>query len=173
MLGKAFSTLITWQDCKQNTTYQLIMETFLRGQWRDRPTPFVRSFGNKRLVQKCSNALFCSVSKKAKWVSLFWKTDLLKADNFRWLVDRDTWLTFCKSVFFAKLWFYFFVQVPPMAGKKTFLYYLALDVIAICICEIHCLALDRLNLKTVHKLCSKEKKYQQNRDFSPWLLGGK
>ena len=41
--------------------------------------------------------------------------------------------------------------------KKTFLLYLALEATTNWICEIHCLALDGFNLKTVHKLSSEEK----------------
>ena len=54
-----------------------------------------------------------------------------------------------------------------------FLNYLALDVTAKCICEIHCLALDGFDLNTVHQLSSKEKKSQQCRDSNLELLGGK
>ena len=43
-------------------------------------------------------------------------------------------------------------------GKNIFLEYLAVDVKANCICEIHCFALDELDLNTVLKLSSKEKK---------------
>ena len=39
----------------------------------------------------------------------------------------------------------------------VFLQYLALDITPNCICEIYCLALDGFDLKTVHKLSSKEK----------------
>ena len=39
----------------------------------------------------------------------------------------------------------------------TFLEYLALDITANCICEIHCLALDGFDHNTVHQLSSKEK----------------
>ena len=42
-----------------------------------------------------------------------------------------------------------------------------------CICEINCLALDGLNLNTVHQLSSKEKKYQQSQDSDLGLLGEK
>ena len=41
----------------------------------------------------------------------------------------------------------------------TFLLYLALDITAHCICEIHGLALDGFDLNTVQKLSSKEKKF--------------
>ena len=54
-----------------------------------------------------------------------------------------------------------------------FLWYLALDITANCICEIHCLALDGFDLNSVHKLSSKDKKSQQSRDPNPGLLGGK
>ena len=40
-----------------------------------------------------------------------------------------------------------------------FLQYLALDVTANCICEVHCIALDGFDFNTVHQLSSKEKKY--------------
>ena len=42
-------------------------------------------------------------------------------------------------------------------NREDFLWYLALDVTANCICEAHCLALDEFNLNTVHKLSNKEK----------------
>ena len=45
-----------------------------------------------------------------------------------------------------------------------FLNFLALDVTTNSICEIHCLALDGLDHKTVHKLSRKEKKIQRSRD---------
>ena len=57
--------------------------------------------------------------------------------------------------------------------KCLFLYYLALDVTANCICEIHCLPLDGFDLNTVHKLSSKEKKSGRNWDSNPGLLGKK
>ena len=41
---------------------------------------------------------------------------------------------------------------------KYFLQYLALDITANCIFEIHCLALDAFDLNTVHKLSNKGKK---------------
>ena len=47
--------------------------------------------------------------------------------------------------------------------------YLALDVTANGICEIHCIALYGFDLNSVHKLSSKEK----SRDSNPGLLGGK
>ena len=49
--------------------------------------------------------------------------------------------------------------------------YLALDVSAKCIYEIHCLALDGFKLKTVPKLRSKEKKYRWSQVLNPVLLG--
>ena len=55
----------------------------------------------------------------------------------------------------------------------VFLWFLALDVTAYCICEIHCLAIYGFNLNTVHNLSSKEKKSQRSRDSNPGLLGGK
>ena len=48
-----------------------------------------------------------------------------------------------------------------------------LDNTAICICEIHCLALDGVDLNTLHKLGSKEKKSQLSRDSNSGLLSGK
>ena len=61
----------------------------------------------------------------------------------------------------------------PMTDRKTFLKYLSIDITAYCICEIHCIALDEFDLKTVHQLNSKEKKSQLRRDSNPGLLGGK
>ena len=55
----------------------------------------------------------------------------------------------------------------------VFLWCLALDVTADCICEIHCLALDGLYLNTVCNLSSKEKKSWRSRDLTLGLLGGK
>ena len=56
---------------------------------------------------------------------------------------------------------------------NIFLYYLALDVIAaICICEIHWWAQDEFDLKTIHKLNSKEKNAvseQQTTFFRSWV----
>ena len=49
---------------------------------------------------------------------------------------------------------------------KLFLWYLALDVTANCICKIHCLALNGLDLKTVHNLSSKEEKSWQSQDLN-------
>ena len=46
------------------------------------------------------------------------------------------------------------------------MWYLALDVTANSICEIHCLALDGFILNAVHKLSGKEKKSRR-------ILGGK
>ena len=43
-----------------------------------------------------------------------------------------------------------------MALEVTFFGSLALDVNAYCICEIHYLALDGVDLNTIHKLSSKE-----------------
>ena len=40
----------------------------------------------------------------------------------------------------------------------TFLFHLALDDTAKCICEIHYLALDGFDLNNVHKVSSREKK---------------
>ena len=54
-----------------------------------------------------------------------------------------------------------------------FLEYLALDIPANCICEIHTVALDDFYLNTVHKLSSKEKTSQLGLDSNPGLLGGK
>ena len=48
-------------------------------------------------------------------------------------------------------------------------WYVALDVTAICICEIHCLAIDGFVLNTVHKLSSKEKTSRQSWDSNPGL----
>ena len=50
---------------------------------------------------------------------------------------------------------------------KHFFLYLALDVTASFICEIHCLALDGFNLNTVHKLSNKEKKISAELGFDP------
>ena len=55
--------------------------------------------------------------------------------------------------------------------KEIFMKYLALDVSANCIREIHCLALDGFKLKTVHKLRSKEKKSRWSQDLNLVLLG--
>ena len=44
-------------------------------------------------------------------------------------------------------------------------------VTANCIFEIHCLALDGFNLKTVHKLSSKEKKILAQPRFVPGAAG--
>ena len=44
-------------------------------------------------------------------------------------------------------------------------------VTANCICEIHCLALDGLDLNTVHKLSSKEKKNSVEPGFEPGTFG--
>ena len=52
-----------------------------------------------------------------------------------------------------------------------FLWYLALDVTASCICEIHCLALDGFDLNTVHQLSSKEKKITAEPGFEPRAAG--
>ena len=54
-----------------------------------------------------------------------------------------------------------------------FLQFLAPDITAICICEIHCLALGGFDLNTVHKISSEEKKSRRSWDLSPGLLGGK
>ena len=55
------------------------------------------------------------------------------------------------------------------------LWYLALDITANCICEIHCLVLDGFDLNTVHKLSSKEEKSWRSWDSNTGLglLGGK
>ena len=57
--------------------------------------------------------------------------------------------------------------------KQSFLYYLALDITANCICEIHWLALDGLDLNTVHKLRSKREDYPPSQDSTLGLLAGK
>ena len=51
---------------------------------------------------------------------------------------------------------------------QHFLLFLALDVTASCICEIHSLAVDGFNINGVHKLSSKEVL-----GFNPGLPGGK
>ena len=56
---------------------------------------------------------------------------------------------------------------------KHFLQYLALDITANYICEIHCSSLDGLYLNTVHKLSRGEKKYRRSRESNLGLLGGK
>ena len=61
-------------------------------------------------------------------------------------------------------------EPPPLPNN---LYYVALDVTATCISEIHCFAQDGFDLNIVRKLSSKKKKYQQSRDSNPGLLGGK
>ena len=55
---------------------------------------------------------------------------------------------------------------------KGFLLYLALDVTANPICEIHYLAPGGFDLNTVHKPSSKEKILAEQ-GFEPGLLGGK
>ena len=54
--------------------------------------------------------------------------------------------------------------VGPNNKFRYFLEYLALDVTANCICEIHCFALDGFDLNTVHQLSRKEKKSRLSRD---------
>ena len=54
-----------------------------------------------------------------------------------------------------------------------FLWYLALDIITNCDCEVHCLAQDGFNLNTVHKLSRKEKKSRWSQDSNLGLLVGK
>ena len=44
---------------------------------------------------------------------------------------------------------------------------LVLDITANCLCEIRCKALDGFDLKTVHKLSSKEKKILTDLGFKP------
>ena len=56
---------------------------------------------------------------------------------------------------------------------KFFLYYLALNATANCICELHCIALDGFDLNSVHKFSSKEKKSWKSQDSNPGLLDGK
>ena len=51
------------------------------------------------------------------------------------------------------------------------MYYLVPDITANCICEIHCLALDGLDLNTVHKLSNKEKKISVELRFRPGAVG--
>ena len=58
-------------------------------------------------------------------------------------------------------------------NMKIFLYYLALAITANCISENNCLALDGFDLKTVHKLSSKEKKSQQCWNLNLGLLDEK
>ena len=55
----------------------------------------------------------------------------------------------------------------------NFLEYLALDVTANCICEIHCIAPDGFDLYTVYQQSSKEKPSPLSRDSNQGLLGGK
>ena len=64
-------------------------------------------------------------------------------------------------------------HVVPGLLEMIFLQCLTLDVTANCTCEIHCLVLDGFDLNTVHKLSNKEKKYGQNPDSNPGLLGTK
>ena len=54
-----------------------------------------------------------------------------------------------------------------------FLYYLDLDITANYICEIHCLALDELDLNTVHKLSNEETKICEEPGFKPRAGGWK
>ena len=54
-------------------------------------------------------------------------------------------------------------------GKSNLL----LDLTDNCICKIDCEALHGFDLTTVHKLSSKEKKYQRSRDLNQGLIGGK
>ena len=65
----------------------------------------------------------------------------------------------------------FWPRAPWWNGH--FLKYLALDVTAYWIREIHCIALDMFDFNTVHKLSSKEKKSWANQDFNTGLLCGK
>ena len=69
---------------------------------------------------------------------------------------------------------------PPNSIKSSYIFYfcnffsyLALNVTANCISEIHYIALDCLYLNTVLQLSSKEKKSQLSRDSNPGLLSGK
>ena len=53
---------------------------------------------------------------------------------------------------------------PPYSVLQIFLQCLGLDVTANCICEIHCLVLNGLDLNSVHKLKSKEEKSWQSQE---------
>ena len=56
--------------------------------------------------------------------------------------------------------------------QKTFLLCLALDVTTNCIFEIHCIALDRFDLNTVHTLSNSEKrKISAKQGFKPRAAG--
>ena len=62
------------------------------------------------------------------------------------------------------------MKIRSLSKYCRFLYSLALDVAAICICKIHCL--DGFDINTVHKQSSKEKS-RQSWDSNLGLLDGK